>query len=212
MRRNRKLLLIFLLSPWVISPAQAFSEPPVIGRSTVIDGDTIDIHGERIRINGIDAPESAQLCKNAQGKPYRCGAVAAKALDNILAASRPTRCDFVERDRYRRFVGQCYRADRSNVAALLVRRGWALDWPRYSKGAYADEQNAAKAERLGIWAGEFIPPWEWRKQHKASTQKPTPKAVDGKAVESRLKRLEALRERDSCVHNATSGKVFQSCK
>jgi endonuclease YncB( thermonuclease family) len=146
------------------------SVAPVVGRATIIDGDTIDIRGERIRINGIDAPESAQLCKDAQRKSYRCGVVAARALDHFLAESRPTRCEFVERDRYDRFVGNCYRSDGAKVAAYLVRRGFAMDWPRYSRGAHADEQSVAKAERLGIWAGEFFPPWEWRAQRRQATE------------------------------------------
>ena len=41
-------------------------------------------------------------------------------------------------------------------------QGHALDWPRYSKGAFAGEQAAAKADRLGIWAGTFQFPWDWR--------------------------------------------------
>jgi endonuclease YncB( thermonuclease family) len=146
---------------------------PITGRATVIDGDTIEIHGERIRFNGIDAPESAQLCKNAKGKSYRCGAIAANALDKFLAAASPTRCEFVGRDRYGRFVGNCYRSDNANIAAYLVRNGLAMDWPRYSRGAYADEQEAAKAEGLGIWAGEFTPPWEWRAaQRNSEAQEP----------------------------------------
>jgi endonuclease YncB( thermonuclease family) len=171
MRRHLMLLLVVLLSPATIDSSVAFVQAPIVGRATVIDGDTIEIHGERIRLNGIDAPESAQFCNDAQGKSYRCGAVAAKALDQFLAASNPTRCKFVDRDRYGRFVGDCYRQDASSVATFLVRSGLVLDWPRYSKSEYADEQEAAKAERLGLWAGKFIPPWEWRaKRRKRQTQ------------------------------------------
>lgn len=47
--------------------------------------------------------------------------------------------------------------------AEMVRQGWALDYEEYSRGVYADEQRAAWAERAGIWAGEFVPPWEWRR-------------------------------------------------
>jgi endonuclease YncB( thermonuclease family) len=136
----------------------------VVGRASVIDGDTIEIRGERIRFNGVDAPESRQLCQNARGKPYRCGQAAALALDDYLAASRPTRCVEVDRDRYKRIVANCFRADGQNVAAWLVRTGHALDWPRYSKGRYADEQRAARAARSGIWQGRFVEPWEWRAQ------------------------------------------------
>ena len=115
------------------------------GRASVTDGDTIEIHGERIRFNGIDAPESAQTCEDGNGQTYRCGARAADALDRFLAASSPTRCDFVERDRYERFVGDCYRSDGASVSAAIVAAGWAMDWPRYSGGAYAEQQDAANA-------------------------------------------------------------------
>lgn len=134
----------------------------LVGHASVIDGDTIEIHGERVRFNGIDAPESAQQCRDSAGKSYRCGSKSAAALDDLLKASSPTRCEFVERDRYGRFVGDCFRADGISVQEFLVRSGWAMDWPRYSNGAYATFQDAAKAERIGIWAGEFQPPWEWR--------------------------------------------------
>jgi endonuclease YncB( thermonuclease family) len=139
-----------------------------IGRANVIDGDTIEIQGKRIRLNGIDAPESVQLCRDEHRKLYRCGAAAAKALDNFLAVARPTRCEFVGRDRYGRFVADCYRADGASVAAGLVRSGWALDWPKYSKGKYANEQNAAKEKHVGLWAGTFVPPWDWRAKRRAS--------------------------------------------
>jgi endonuclease YncB( thermonuclease family) len=155
-------LLLMMTSIVVTDLSVAGSETVIVGRATVIDGDTIEIQGERIRLNGVDAPEATQLCRNAEREPYRCGAVAARALDRFLAASRPTRCEFVERDRYSRFVGDCYRADGVSVAATLVRSGWALDWPRYSKGEYADEQEAAREVRVGMWSGEFTPPWEWR--------------------------------------------------
>lgn len=165
MRKYLRLLLA-MAAIVAFNLSATASERAIIGRATVIDGDTIDIQGERIRLNGIDAPETAQVCLNSQQKPYRCGANAAQALDKLLAASRPTRCDFVERDRYGRFVGDCYRADGAKVAAVLVRNGWALDWPRYSRGAYADEQEMAQREGLGLWAGEFEPPWEWRAERR----------------------------------------------
>lgn len=137
------------------------------GRASVIDGDTIEIHGERIRLNGIDAPESAQLCQDQKGKSYQCGAEAATAIAKILAQSRPTVCSFVERDQYGRMVADCYRADGENLATLMVSAGYALDWPRYSRGRYASEQQHAKAQKLGMWRGNFTEPWEWRQQRAA---------------------------------------------
>jgi endonuclease YncB( thermonuclease family) len=52
----------------------------LIGQASVIDGDTIEIHGNRIRIFGIDAPESDQLCRNEESELYHCGQKASNAL------------------------------------------------------------------------------------------------------------------------------------
>ncbi|WP_246252604.1 thermonuclease family protein [Allomesorhizobium camelthorni] len=141
----------------------AFAQGPIIGRASVIDGDTIEIAGEKIRFNGIDAPESWQTCIDRAGAEYRCGKITADALDAYLAQSRPTRCEFADRDRYGRFVGDCYRADGEGVNAWLVRNGLAHDWPLYSRGAYAGEQAEAEADRRGMWQGDFETPWEARK-------------------------------------------------
>jgi succinoglycan biosynthesis protein ExoI len=150
-------LATILLS--IVSAASADS----IGRASVIDGDTIEIAGERIRFDGIDAPESWQRCADPHGAEYSCGRYAADALDAFLAESRPTQCRAVNRDRYGRTVAECFRADGQSVNAWLVRSGHALDWPRYSRGRYAGEQKAAKRDRLGVWQGTFIEPWRARK-------------------------------------------------
>lgn len=62
------------------------------GRPSVIDGDTLEIHGTRIRLFGIDAPESSQLCRGDDSLPYRCGAKAANELDSFIAG-RPVSCE-----------------------------------------------------------------------------------------------------------------------
>lgn len=167
------LPFIFAVFALVASSADSLaadqSVRSLVGRASVVDGDTIEIAGERIRINGIDAPESSQLCQDDQGRSYRCGAKSAGALEQLLAESRPLRCEFVEQDQYGRFVGDCFRADGVSVAAALVRAGMALDWPRYSGAAYADEQSAAAAAKVGIWQGEFQAPWEWRAAQRNSS-------------------------------------------
>lgn len=145
-------------------------EAPLVGRASVIDGDTIEIHGTRIRFNGIDAPESRQQCHDKAVKPYRCGKASADALDGFLAGSRPTSCIAVDRDRYGRVVADCFRADRQNAAAWLVRNGHALDWPKYSKGRYAADQLTAKEAHAGVWQGEFIEPWEHRRRKRPRSE------------------------------------------
>ncbi|MER8369023.1 thermonuclease family protein [Mesorhizobium sp. M1378] len=119
---------------------------PITGIASVIDGDTIEIHGQRVRFNGIDAPESAQPCEDAKGFRYQCGATAAAALDRFLAASRPVHCEFVSWDQYGRYVGSCARADGTSVESWLVENGYALDWPKYSSSAYSQRPGKCFAE------------------------------------------------------------------
>ena len=77
----------------------------VTGVASVIDGDTIEVHGQRIRLHGIDAPESRQLCR-LDGKPWQCGKDAANALADKIAR-RPVRCEDLGRDRHKRIIGKC---------------------------------------------------------------------------------------------------------
>jgi endonuclease YncB( thermonuclease family) len=128
------------------------------GRASVIDGDTLEVHGERVRLFGIDAPESRQLCTVA-GQPYRCGQQAALALADYLA-QRTVRSEERDRDRYGRIVAVCFVGE-EDVQAWLVEQGWALAFRRYSTD-YVGEEDAARAARRGIWRGTFEAPWEWR--------------------------------------------------
>ncbi len=78
----------------------AASSDEIAGTTTVIDGDTLEIRGGRIRLHGIDAPESRQLCR-LDGKPWQCGKDAANALAEKISR-RPVACEEKDRDRARR--------------------------------------------------------------------------------------------------------------
>lgn len=156
--RRVKLFLAALLL--LTAPAMAGD---IVGRADVVDGDTIDIGKVRIRLDGVDAPESWQTCHDAAGKLYRCGARAAEALDALLAASRPTRCRQVDTDRYGRVVAECLRADGKSVNAWLVLNGFAIDFRRYSRGRYLPEQSEAQRHKRGVWRGTFVNPDDYRR-------------------------------------------------
>jgi endonuclease YncB( thermonuclease family) len=158
----RWIVFVLLIS---CVPAMAASE--ISGRASVIDGDTFELAGEKVRLDGVDAPESWQRCTDMRGAEYRCGKASALALDSFLAEARPVRCKFSERDRNGRPVAICWRADGVEVNAWMVRNGFALDWPLYSHGRYAREQKAAASEKAGMWQGAFVEPWEarWSRRH-----------------------------------------------
>lgn len=151
----RAILLLLLLTS---SPALA--SDPIIGQATVIDGDTIEIHGEHIRLNGIDAPESRQMCGRSDGSQYRCGQAAAFALANWIARSVVS-CEPHGHDRYRRVIATCY-VRGEDVGRRMVRDGHALAFRRYSP-VYVPDEEQAQAAKLGVWQGRFVAPWDWRK-------------------------------------------------
>jgi len=146
--------LMVLASSGVALPAE------LTGQASVIDGDTLEIHGTRVRLWGIDAPESTQLCRGADSNLYRCGAKAANELDAFIA-QRPVSCKPVSQDQYGRMVATCSVGD-TDLGEWLVRSGLALDWPHYSRGHYDAAQYAADRAGRGIWAGSYVEPWSYR--------------------------------------------------
>jgi endonuclease YncB( thermonuclease family) len=143
--------------------SSAASAAPIIGRASVIDGDTIEIRGERIRLFGIDAPEGGQTCTDVKGATYRCGQRAAQALDYRISDS-PVTCEPRDRDRYGRVVAVC-RAFGEDLSAWMAGLGWALAYREYSR-QYVPAEELAQRHRAGMWAGKFEPPWEWRAERR----------------------------------------------
>lgn len=137
----------------------------ISGRATVIDGDTIAVEGTemRVRLYGIDAPEGQQTCQDANGRRYLCGSRAANQLAGIIGRSGHVHCVEEDRDRYGRIVAECTTPSGTVISAAMVASGWALEYPQYSDGRYGRHQQAAKAAGRGMWAGEFVEPWQWRR-------------------------------------------------
>jgi endonuclease YncB( thermonuclease family) len=135
----------------------------ITGVVSVIDGDTLDLHGTRIRLWGIDAPESRQLCRR-DGEPWRCGQAAALALSDRIGR-RVVHCEVRDVDRWSRLIALCRLAG-EDLSEWLVRSGLALAYRRYAKDYVASEELARRA-RAGIWVGAFAPPWEYRRDRDA---------------------------------------------
>jgi endonuclease YncB( thermonuclease family) len=132
----------------------------IIGRARALDGDSVLIAGVPIRIWGIDAPEWRQRCRGGFGRRYPCGQLAVRALADRLHAGS-VRCVPRLRDKFERVVATCYQG-KQDIARWLVSEGLALDWPRYSGGAYHDAEQQARTAVRGLWRGGFVRPWDWR--------------------------------------------------
>jgi endonuclease YncB( thermonuclease family) len=131
----------------------------------VIDGDSLEVAGEDIRLIGIDAPEGRQLCQR-NGLEWRCGDDAAAALGELVNGTE-IRCDVLGHDRWGRGLAVCF-ANALELNREMVRQGWALAfYPE--RGAvpgpsYDAEQLEAEQAQRGLWSGSFIEPWEWRRR------------------------------------------------
>lgn len=140
-------------------------EPKAIetGAVRVGDGDSFRMGGRTIRLAGIDAPELAQTCTNAQGAEYPCGREAKAALTRLLAANG-LQCEERAADRYRRALSVC-RTEAGDVGEAMVRAGLALGArdPRFQEypAAMAEARNA----RRGLWQGAHQHPADWRAAH-----------------------------------------------
>lgn len=131
----------------------------VVGRAQVIDGDTLEVAGERVRLHGIDAPEMSQVCRLDHSE-YPCGKRAAAWLAE-RTKGHVVRCAGDRRDRYGRLLAVC-RTGEIELNDALVRAGWAVAYRRYSR-EHVEAESRAQRDREGMWAGRFARPSEWRR-------------------------------------------------
>lgn len=142
----------------VFSPLPARADE-ITGPAKVVDGDTLRIDGIRVRLHGIDAPESRQVC-GPSGENWACGHMATLRLQEMTDGQSVT-CKGSKQDRYGRKIAVCYVGD-VDLNARMVRSGWALAYRRYAKD-YVGEEEQARAENRGVWRGPFDEPWSWRR-------------------------------------------------
>ncbi len=131
----------------------------ISGVATVVDGDTLRVAGQSVRIHGIDTPERDQTCRTEHGVIYGCGVVATAAMIQLIG-QHPVTCNGQDRDKYQRVVAKCVAGDR-DLGAALVARGYATAYQRYSLD-YVPQEQAARAARLGFWSGAMQRPAVFR--------------------------------------------------
>ncbi|MBI04669.1 MAG: nuclease [Pelagibacteraceae bacterium] len=150
-----KLILFILLFINNFVNAKTFT-----GKAKIIDGDTIHINSNKIRLHGIDAPETDQKCIFKK-KEWFCGRQATKELKKLIK-NKIIKCEVNDIDIYNRYVAICF-IDHIDLNKLMVKNGWAIAY-RYYSTDYIAEENHARENKLGIWKGEFLSPYIYRKK------------------------------------------------
>ena len=143
------VILVLMLGP---SPA---ASEALTGPAAVIDGDTVEVDGQRLDLYAIDAPELGQICE-VNGRPFDCGEIARAALLDLKAGATLA-CDRVEGAPG---AAVC-RADDYDIGAGMVYTGWALAEPGLAQ-RYGKTQIGAESRKRGLWRGRFVTPWSWR--------------------------------------------------
>ncbi|SEC00811.1 Endonuclease YncB, thermonuclease family [Bradyrhizobium erythrophlei] len=153
-----KTVLVFLFAIIFLGPVRGAD---LKGIPTVTDADTVVISGSTIRLDGIDAPESDQVCLDKNGKNWSCGIAARDALVKQFGLVEWT-CRTTGQETYSRRLATCF-AGEENINQWLVRTGWAMSFVRYSH-RYDPDEEAARGACIGLWEGSFHAPWDWRRR------------------------------------------------
>lgn len=172
------------------------------GRAVAIDGDTLELGGQRIRLFGIDAVEVTQNCERG-GEVWACGRDASLALKAIIEG-HSIQCERKDIDRYGRIVAICRRGGR-DIAQSMVQMGLAVALPEFSQD-YVEDERQAKTRGVGIWAGTFERPKDFRANDPVSIQKSREMLAEQKA---RDKASEAAAARDQSSGTSWS---YRNCR
>jgi endonuclease YncB( thermonuclease family) len=156
------MLKKFILPLLLLAPQLALAAD-ITGVPKIREGDSVQIGSTRIRLGGIDAPSTDQLCLSASGERWTCG-VAAR--DELIkhAGNKSWTCHARSTDRRGRTVARCD-VDGEDIQKWLVASGWALAYDRVSHD-YDPDEKTARAAKAGLWQGAFIAPWDWRIRNK----------------------------------------------
>jgi endonuclease YncB( thermonuclease family) len=174
---------LYLVTP---SSPRAQGTSQVVGIARVVDGDTLVINDVRVRLEGIDAPESTQACGKTINRPttptgsqlpfgapqmlgrpeglteqWACGTAATRHLARMIGHAE-VRCDDLGPDKYGRTLGRCF-VGQLNLNAAMVRDGYAWAYVKYSRD-YVGLEAEARLARVGIWQGDAMPAWDYRKR------------------------------------------------
>lgn len=137
--------------------AQGRTVSAAAGGIKSIDGDTLWVGPTPVRLLDMDAPELRQLCEGPAGEEWACGVVAARVLRGM--AIEGVTCEIRGRDVYSRELGRCTTTAGRDLGEEMVALGLAAAVGTRYREVEAD----ARRQRIGVWAGRWAMPWNWRR-------------------------------------------------
>ena len=171
--RFRVVMFAALMLASLASPGVA----DISGIPKILDGNTLIVGPNKIRLARVYAPETDQVCLNAKNIRWNCGI---DARDQLAAhiAGREITCTSSGVDANRRMIAACSLAG-EDLNGWMVEQGWALPYFQQSF-AYVRAEEKARTQQSGLWQGAFIAPWDWRRRNNTTTLMGTLK--DGRAA------------------------------
>lgn len=152
------LMFIVILGALIMAKVDGLNDRRFSGRFTAIDGDTLASGKMRYRLLGVDAPELRQNC-SVDRQTWACGQAARDFVRNVLDRGE-VECSGSKTDKYSRLLVRCS-VDGKDLGSLIVAEGLAVTTEYF---LYAEEENHARQQRLGLWSGAFERPTDWRRE------------------------------------------------
>lgn len=165
------VLFAMVVAAWIYAGWKDKRQPVAIEgqKIYVIDGDSFTVGNRKLRLDGIDAPELKQMCRDAKGLEWPCGRVSRAALEALLLAPGLS-CIAESADRYARALANCHSPATSDIAAAQVSAGMAISHEFNGMRDYGVQEDAARKASRGIWQGQFERPDDWRAKHPRSSE------------------------------------------
>jgi endonuclease YncB( thermonuclease family) len=147
--QSSRISLALMLATLLACVSMAAHAQTISGRPTVLDGETLEVRGQRIKLIAVDAPDD-HVCEATDDARWRCGPRAASALAELLEEAVVT-CTPRDRDLLGRPIAACS-LGAVDLSLWLIRNGLARDASSAPNGKYRQAQDEAKSARRGIWA------------------------------------------------------------
>jgi endonuclease YncB( thermonuclease family) len=175
------------VTPSSTGSISASQDNVIAGRASATSGDLLRVGNKLVRLAGIEAPQPAQPCLNSKGRRWSCAASARDALYRLVRGRRVA-CELKDASGSTPPLAHCRTAD-TDIAAALVRKGHVFAG---EDGTYAGDEEAARANKAGLWQGQAERPGLWRSKVWEEAKRTSPEGCPIKGIVRRGNRIYAM--------------------